>query len=436
VNWWRSRRPQEQVPEPEAVGGPETETAAPTRDPILLLQHAVGNRAVQKIVPRSPGAPIPEGERLQLENAFGQDLSEVRLHHDQDAVAMAAEAGATAFTSGRDIYFSPGAYGSATLAHEVGHVVQQALAPSVLSGEDAFLEHQANAASSAFLSGQTAPVSAPVPAPALQRQPLPGTQSSPLKLLPSQSLALDGFDIDKFDLSGSHKQKLDEFAKHLKETLASAPDSIVTIVGFADAPGSEPHNLALGQQRADTVRAYLVSKGISAGQLHTASLGEGVPTVPSKGYEARNRRVEIDVIERSFFRASVAQPPPAPAQAAPPVTPKPVDLTFHPKEPTPSEEFQERWRQVDQAVREAKEAEKANQGASVADASGRILRRAAKKMGLPDWAQDRAESLARDLPSKGAQSVFDQITGDRNLDNNTRNALKALIDALMRMKVK
>ncbi len=437
MNWWRSRRPHDPAPEPAALRHPESETAAPRPDATLRLQRDLGNRAVQKLVPQSAGEPIAEDRRAELEGAFGAGLEDVRVHRDDEARDLAAGVGANAFATGRDIYFAPGAYTNEALAHEVTHVIQQSRSPSVVSGENAQLEEQANAASSSFLASRPVEISGASAAPALQRQPAPGTQGSALTLLPSDSVTLDGFDVDKADLSAAHKQKLDGFAKRLKAALASSPNSIVTIVGYADAPGSEPHNLALGQHRADAARDYLVSKGVSADQLHASSLGEALPVVATKGYEARNRRVEIDVIERTFFKSPPAAPPPAPATPQPAEKPK-IDLTFHPKEhePDPSQEMQDRWRLVDQAVREAQEAEKRNAGTSVADATGRILRNAAKKLGLPEWLQDRAESIGKDLPSKGAQSAVDQIAGDRNMDANTKNALKALVDALMRLKVK
>jgi len=439
VNLWRaSKRPADPVVDPAAHQKPESESL-PSRkeDGLLAQQRSVGNRAVQKLLPQSEGGQIEEGERANLEAAFGQDLSEVRIHRDAGARELAADAGADAFTAGRDIYFAPGAYSSATLAHEVSHVVQQAQASTYLPGEDTALEHEARIASSAVMSGHVAEISAGSAAPAMQRQAAPGTQPSALKLFPTGSLTLDGFDVDKSAISGSNKQKLDEFAKRLKATLASAPDSVVTIVGFADAPGTEPHNLDLGQRRAEAVRDYLVARGISAGQLHVTSMGEALPVVATKGYEGKNRRVEIDVVERSFFKPPPLATPPAPVTAPAVPTPRgPIDLKIHWHEPTPSEELQENLRRVDKAVREAQAAEKANPGTSVADVTGRVLRNAAKKLGLPPWVQDRAESLGQSLPSMGANAIINQIASDKSLDANTQNALKAAVDALARTKVK
>lgn len=438
MNWWRSKRPQE-VPDPGTHGIPETESPAPKPNPILSMQRTAGNRAVQKLLPQSEGEPIAEGERRDLESSFGQDLGEVRIHRDSQAAELAAGAGANAFTTGRDIYFAAGAYGAATLAHEVTHVIQQSQAASVLPGEDAPLEHEAGAGSAAFLAGRAAEAGSGGAAPALQRQPAPGAEPPAGKLLPSDSVMLDGFDIDQSTLSGTHKYKLDEFAKRLKATLAAAPDSLVTIVGFADAPATGAHHLALGQKRADAVRDYLARKGIPEEALRALSLGEGAGVVETKGYEARNRRVEIEVVERSFWKPPALMPAAAATIAPAPTAGHPkIDLTSDPPkhEPTADAQLQDRLRRIDQAVREAEEAERSNPGISAAELAGRVLRRAARKLGLPEWVQDRAESLGRDLPGKGVQGVVNQLADERTVDTNTRNALKALIDALIRSKVK
>jgi hypothetical protein len=80
---------------------------------------------------RSGGQPLPEKTRTFMESKFGVDFSAVRLHTDSQAVQMARELNAEAFTFGRDIYFgaerySPGtSAGERLLAHELTHVVQQ-----------------------------------------------------------------------------------------------------------------------------------------------------------------------------------------------------------------------------------------------------------------------------------------------------------------------
>ena len=81
--------------------------------------------------PSSTGAALPQAVRTELEQAFGADLSEMRVHHDGAAQAAARLEEARAFTAGRDVYFGQGAFdpgsveGKRLLAHEVAHVLQQ-----------------------------------------------------------------------------------------------------------------------------------------------------------------------------------------------------------------------------------------------------------------------------------------------------------------------
>ncbi len=64
---------------------------------------------MQKLVPQSEGEPIAEGERHELESAFGQNLSEVRIHRDGEAGELAEAAGANAVTARPRHLLCPGA---------------------------------------------------------------------------------------------------------------------------------------------------------------------------------------------------------------------------------------------------------------------------------------------------------------------------------------
>lgn len=437
MRWHASKRPAEPAPEATPHRAEEIGPATQKAGGILALQRSIGNRAVQQVLPQTPGESIPEEDRARLELAFGRELSEARIHRDQDSGELAQQLGAVAFTAGREIYFAPGAYSYETMAHEITHVVQQEQATTQLPGEIAGLEQEAATVSSAVMAGNAARAANTAAAPAVQRQLVPGAQPSTPKLLPNYPLTLNNFDTEKSQLKNDQKAKLDDFAEHLKGTLSGAPASVVTIVGYADAPGTELHNLGVGQQRANAVREYLISKGISGETLHASSLGGYSPVVKTMGHEPKNRHLEIDVVERGGLKSKMPAPSPA-VDAVALTAPKPVDLTYHPKVqlPAPREEFADRLRQLDQVVREAQEAEKAKPGTSVADHFGRIGRNVAKPMGLPQWIQDRFESFGKDIPSKGTEAVFDQIAADRSLDGNTKNAIRAVIDSLMRMRVK
>lgn len=85
---------------------------------------------------KGSGSPLPRDTKDQMENSFGADFSNVRLHTDSSAVQMNKDLNAQAFTHGNNIYFNAGKYdtnsskGTHLLAHELTHVVQQGAAGS------------------------------------------------------------------------------------------------------------------------------------------------------------------------------------------------------------------------------------------------------------------------------------------------------------------
>jgi hypothetical protein len=76
------------------------------------------------------GRPLSPYLRREFGSALGADVSGARVHDDERADRLARRMSATAFTVGRDMYFSRGAYqpdrpaGAHLLAHELAHVVQ------------------------------------------------------------------------------------------------------------------------------------------------------------------------------------------------------------------------------------------------------------------------------------------------------------------------
>lgn len=69
----------------------------------------------------------------------------------------------------------------------------------------------------------------------------------------------------------------------------------VRLEGHADERGTREYNLALGERRANAVRAYLIAQGVSRSQVEVVSYGEEKPV--NSGHNesswAQNRRVEI-----------------------------------------------------------------------------------------------------------------------------------------------
>jgi hypothetical protein len=85
---------------------------------------------------RGRGTPLEPAVRESMSAALGDSFSDVRVHTDPLATALARSVQARAFTTGADIYFAGGEYspgssaGRQLLAHELTHVVQQRGAPT------------------------------------------------------------------------------------------------------------------------------------------------------------------------------------------------------------------------------------------------------------------------------------------------------------------
>lgn len=81
------------------------------------------------------------------------------------------------------------------------------------------------------------------------------------------------FGTDQYTLSGEAQQTLQRQANWL----ANNPGVTARIEGHADERGTRAYNLALGASRANSVRNYLVSLGVSANRLRTVSYGKERP---------------------------------------------------------------------------------------------------------------------------------------------------------------
>lgn len=77
----------------------------------------------------------------------------------------------------------------------------------------------------------------------------------------------------------------------LAEELRTRPTLRLRIAGHTDRVGESEKNQVLSEQRAETVKAYLVQAGIAAERLSAVGYGDKQPLYPSP--DARNRRVEV-----------------------------------------------------------------------------------------------------------------------------------------------
>ena len=123
-------------------------SAAPEHRALLSEHEQLGHRV-----------DLPEAIREKMENAFGADLSAVRLYESQ----AVEDAGANAVTQGNNIAFAPGmldfsSYGvQALLGHELSHVVSHARGEVTGSGflNDHALEARADREGAMAAAGQT-----------------------------------------------------------------------------------------------------------------------------------------------------------------------------------------------------------------------------------------------------------------------------------------
>lgn len=101
------------------------------------------------------------------------------------------------------------------------------------------------------------------------------------------------FQTGKYELSSDAQLKL---AK-LSGIIQAHPGLNLSIEGYTDTTGTADFNMTLSQQRADTVRQFLIAQGLSPDSITSKGLGEADPIADNSTAAGRklNRRVEIIV---------------------------------------------------------------------------------------------------------------------------------------------
>jgi outer membrane protein OmpA-like peptidoglycan-associated protein len=99
------------------------------------------------------------------------------------------------------------------------------------------------------------------------------------------------FDVDSDVIRDESKPTLDKIVAILQSERAMQ----LIIEGHTDSEGETQHNQILSQKRAESVKAYLVTEGISSSRLSTEGYGESKPVAPNTTAtgRAQNRRVEL-----------------------------------------------------------------------------------------------------------------------------------------------
>lgn len=102
------------------------------------------------------------------------------------------------------------------------------------------------------------------------------------------------YDFDKSTLKPEGKATLDKIAADLSKIKLE----VIIAVGNTDSIGTDAYNMALGQRRAQSVKDYLVSKGVDQSRIYTESKGKSNPVASNATAEgrAKNRRTDIEVV--------------------------------------------------------------------------------------------------------------------------------------------
>ncbi|MBR9862278.1 MAG: peptidoglycan-associated lipoprotein Pal [Rhodobacteraceae bacterium] len=96
------------------------------------------------------------------------------------------------------------------------------------------------------------------------------------------------FLVDQHTLTPVAMQTLDAQANWLQQNSSYS----ITIEGHADETGTREYNLALGARRANSVRDYLVTRGVAASRIDTVTYGKERPLAICSNEEcwSKNRR--------------------------------------------------------------------------------------------------------------------------------------------------
>ena len=139
------------------------------------------------------------------------------------------------------------------------------------------------------------PVAAPAPRPA----PTPAPSGPKAEKITAASTV--NFDFDRYVIRPDARGKLDDLVGRLRNVSLD----VIIAVGHADRLGGDGYNMKLSVRRADSVKAYLVSKGVATSRIYTEGKGERQPVRDCKGSGKTkeliaclepNRRVEAEAV--------------------------------------------------------------------------------------------------------------------------------------------
>lgn len=147
----------------------------------------------------------------------------------------------------------------------------------------------------------TAPEPEPEPEPTEAAEPEPSETAEPevVELADLPDLSGIQFESGSSTLAAGSDATLDAAAAAIIEAYADRPGLRVSIEGHTDNTGGADINLALSQERAEAVRAYLEGAGVPAQIMSATGFGQTQPIADNETAEGRaeNRRVDFVITE-------------------------------------------------------------------------------------------------------------------------------------------
>lgn len=130
--------------------------------------------------------------------------------------------------------------------------------------------------------------------------PIPATAPMPpraILLAKNHPLVLNDVNF-KFD-SDKLLPLAESILSQAVEDLRAASYPLTLIDGYTDSTGPDAYNIGLSERRAQSVRAFLIDKGVPVDSLMTAAFGESLFVATNSTMEGRyrNRRVELNIAE-------------------------------------------------------------------------------------------------------------------------------------------
>lgn len=105
------------------------------------------------------------------------------------------------------------------------------------------------------------------------------------------------FDTNRADVKPEFKPVLDQLANSLNQY----PDTVIRVEGHTDSVGSAAYNQTLSENRANSVRSYLMQRGVSGARMEAVGYGLTRPIADNATEQGRaqNRRVEILIVPKA-----------------------------------------------------------------------------------------------------------------------------------------